>query len=144
MLRSQLLLAMAFAMTACQSVHRPGETVTLSTGETCQVLDQGPDGTRLTCPGSGEIILAHREPILRVTDIPGVPHIPPVPQSGAEAACRAGQYAQGRVQGAAEAAALDAVGLPGNLLGIWRRSQDIARRVEGRPAPATPDPCRTN
>jgi hypothetical protein len=69
-----------------------------------------------------------------------------VPQSQAEAECRAGQYVQGqvtgRVRGAVEGAVLDAAGLPGNTLGIWRRSQEIARRIEGRPAPASPpDPC---
>ncbi len=141
-------------LAACQPVYSPGQSVTLSDGEVCQVLGADPQGTRLQCPQRGTIVADIQTPDInaqlnpeiapgvQLSDIPGVPNIPTIPQTRAEAECRAGQQVQGRVRGAVEGAVLDAVGLPGNTLGIWRRSQEIARRIEGRPAaPATPDPC---
>lgn len=118
------------------------------------MLGVDPQGTRLQCPIRGTIIADIRTPNINdqlnpeiapgvnLSDIPGVPNIPTIPQTQAEAECRVGQNVQGRVRGAVEGAVLDAVGLPGNTLGIWRRSQDIARRIEGRPAPQQAiDPC---
>lgn len=142
------------ALVACQPVHSPGQTVTLSGGEVCTVLGPDPQGTRLDCPDRGIIVADIRRPDLsaslnpeiapgiELSDIPGVPNIPTIPRTQAEAECRAGRYVQNRVTGQVRGAALNAVGLPGNTLGIWRRSQEIARRIEGGPAPArTPDPC---
>lgn len=153
-----LLILPLVAFAACTPTYSPGQTVTLAGGEVCTVLGSDPQGTRLDCPVRGVIIAAIRTPDINaqlnpelapgisLSDIPGVPNIPTIPQSEAEAACRAGQYAQNRVQGevrgAVEGAVLDAAGLPGNTLGIIRRSQEIARRIEGRPAaPAAVDPC---
>ncbi|MEJ6389072.1 hypothetical protein [Gymnodinialimonas ulvae] len=148
------LCAIGAMLAACQPVHAPGHAVPLPDGEVCQVLGPDPQGTRLQCPTRGAIIADIRAPDINeqlnpeiapgvnLSDIPGVPNIPIIPQTRAEAECRAGQNVQGRVRGAVEDAVLDAVGLPGNTLGILRRSQDIARRIEGRPAaPASPDPC---
>lgn len=142
------------ALAACQPTYSPGQTVTLAGGEVCTILGPAPQGTRLDCPTRGLITAAIQTPDInaqlnpelapgvQLSDIPGVPNIPTIPQTQAEAECRAGQYAQNRVRGAAEGAVLGAAGLPGNTLGILRRSQDIARRIEGRPAaPATVDPC---
>lgn len=118
------------------------------------MLGADPQGTRLDCPQRGVIVADIRRPDINaqldpelapgitLSDIPGVPNIPTIPQSQAEAECRAGRYVQNRVAGEVQGAALNAIGLPGNTLGIWRRSQEIARRIEGRPAPAAaPDPC---
>jgi hypothetical protein len=154
-MRSLLLsLAVITPIAACQPVYQAGETVTLADGEVCAVLGPAPQGTRLRCPDRGTIIADIRAPNindqldpeiapgLTLSDIPGVPNIPTIPQSRAEAECRAGQRVQGEVRGAVEGAVLDAVGLPGNTLGIIRRSQSIARRIEGRPdATPAPDPC---
>lgn len=142
------------ALAACQPTYGPGQTVTLSDGETCTVLGPDPAGTQLSCPSRGILIADIQAPDINaqlnpeiapgiaLSDIPGVPNIPTIPQTQAEAACRAGQYAQNRVRGAAQGAVLNAAGLPGNTLGIWRRSQEIARRIEGRPAaPSRVDPC---
>ncbi len=142
------------ALGACQPVYSPGQSITLADGEVCQVLGPDPQGTRLQCPTRGTIVADIQTPDINaqlnpeiapginLSDVPGVPNIPTIPQSRAEAECRAGQHVQGRVRGAVEGAVLDAVGLPGNTLGIWRRSQEIARRIEGRPAtPQAPDPC---
>ncbi|WP_224815296.1 hypothetical protein [Hasllibacter sp. MH4015] len=142
------------ALCACQPSYSPGQTVTLAGGEVCRVVGAEADGTLLDCPMRGQIVADIRAPDLNaqlnqeiapgvaLSDLPGVPNIPTIPQTAAEAECRAGQYAESRVRGAAEGAVLGAVGLPGNTLGIWRRSQEIARRIEGRPAPeAPPDPC---
>lgn len=142
------------ALAACTPAYSPGQSVTLAGGEMCTVLGPDPQGTRLDCPVRGVIIADIQTPDINaqlnpeiapgiaLSDIPGVPNIPTIPQTQAEAECRAGQYAQNRVRGAAEGAVLGAVGLPGNTLGIWRRSQDIARRIEGQPAaPAAVDPC---
>lgn len=141
-------------LAACQPVYEAGQTVTLSDGEVCEVLGAVQQGTRLQCPTRGTIIADIRTPNINeqlnpeiapgvnLSDIPGVPNIPIIPQTQAEAECRVGQNVQGRVRGAVEGAVLDAVGLPGNTLGIIRRSQDIARRIEGRPAPQRAvDPC---
>lgn len=142
------------SVAACQPTYSPGQTVTVAGGEACTVLGPDPHGTRLDCPTRGTIVADIRAPNIneqlnpelapgiQLSDVPGVPNIPVIPQTQAEANCRAGQYAQNRVRGAAEGAVLGAAGLPGNTLGILRRSQEIARRIEGRPAaPATPDPC---
>lgn len=141
-------LLVLLALAACQPAYSPGQTVTLAGGEICTVLGTTPNGTRLDCPQRGMILadIQAPDPGLELSDIPGVPNLPPIPQSQAEAECRAGQYVQGqvtgRVRGAVEGAVLEAAGLPGNTLGIWRRSQEIARRIEGRPASAAPpDPC---
>ncbi|ABD55653.1 hypothetical protein [Jannaschia sp. CCS1] len=161
-----VVLLPLLVLAACQTAYAPGQTVTLAGGEVCTVLGPDPQGTRLTCPTLGVIVADIRTPDIngqiapinatlnpelvpgtgiQLSDVPGaprIPAIPTIPQSEAEAACRAGQYAQSRVRGAAEGAALGAVGLPGNTLGIIRRSQEIARRIEGRPAPAgAADPC---
>ena len=121
--------------------------MTLSDGEVCQVLGADPQGTRLQCPERGTIIADIRAPDINaqldpeiapgitLSDIPGVPNIPTIPQSRAHAECLAGQRVRGEVRGAVEGAVLDAVGLPGNTLGIIRRSQRIARRIEGGPTP---------
>ncbi|MBL4627858.1 MAG: hypothetical protein JKY00_07445 [Roseicyclus sp.] len=139
---------LVLALAACQPVYSPGQTVTLAGGERCTVLGPDPQGTRLDCPTRGVIIAQIQQPDLgfELSDIPGVPDIPSIPRTQAEAECRAGAYVQaqvqGRIRGAAEGAVLNAAGLPGNTLGIWRRSQEIARRIEGRPAaPTPPDPC---
>lgn len=154
----RLALLPILAISACQPTYSPGQTVTLAGGEICTVLGPDPQGTRLNCPTHGVIVADIRTPNINeqlnpelapgisLSDIPGVPNIPIIPQSEAEAACRAGQYAQnrvrGEVQGAVEGAVLDAAGLPGNTLGLIRRSQEIARRIQGRPAaPAPVDPC---
>lgn len=154
----RLFLLPVIAIAACQPTYSPGQTITLAGGEVCTVLGPDSQGTRLNCPVRGVIIADIQAPDINaqlnpelapgisLSDIPGVPNIPVIPRSEAEAACRAGQYAQNRVrsgvQGAVEGAVLDAAGLPGNTLGILRRSQDIARRIEGRPAaPAPTDPC---
>lgn len=154
------------ALAACQTSYAPGQSVTLSDGDVCTVLGPDAQGTRLDCPIRGIIVADIRTPDINaqitpinaalnpelipgtgilLSDVPGVPAIPgipTIPQSEAEALCRASQYAQNRVRGTAEGAVLGAVGLPGNTLGIIRRSQEIARRIEGRPAPAAaPDPC---
>lgn len=151
------------ALSACQTTYAPGQTVTLTGGEVCTVLGPDPQGTRLDCPTRGVIVADIRAPDINaqlnpeiapgidLSDIPGVPNIPTIPtipRTQAEATCRAGAYAENRIRsearGAVEGAVLDAVGLPGNTFGLWRRSQDIARRIEGRPeAPevATVDPC---
>ncbi|WP_341861902.1 hypothetical protein [Gymnodinialimonas sp. 57CJ19] len=153
-----LALLPVLFIAACQPTYNPGQTVTLAGGETCTVLGPDPQGTRLDCATRGVIIADIQTPDInaqlnpeiapgvRLGDIPGVPNIPVIPQTEAEAACRAGQYAQnrvrGEVRGAVEGAVLEAAGLPGNTLGLIRRSQDIARRIEGRPsAPAPVDPC---
>lgn len=154
----RLALLPALMIAACQPTYNPGQTVTLAGGEICTVLGLAPQGTRLDCATRGVIIADIQAPDInarlnpeiapgvQLSDIPGVPNIPVIPQTEAEAACRAGQYAQdrvrGEVRGAVEGAVLEAAGLPGNTLGIIRRSQDIARRIEGRPAaPAPTDPC---
>jgi hypothetical protein len=148
-------IVLALALSACQPSYAPGQSVTLSDGEVCTVLGPSdPTGTRLDCPTRGVIVADIRGPDVNaqlnpeiapgvnLSDIPGVPNIPTIPQSQAEAECRAGRYVQGQVRGQVEGAVLNAAGLPGNTLGIWRRSQEIARRIEGRPAPAAaPDPC---
>ena len=139
---------------ACQPVYAPGQSITLSDGETCEVVGPDPQGTRLNCPQRGVIVADIQTPNIndqlnpeiapgvQLSDIPGVPNIPTIPQSAAEAECRAGRQVQNRVRGAVEGAVLDAVGLPGNTLGIWRRSQRIARRIEGGPQqPQASDPC---
>lgn len=147
----------ALALSACQTTYAPGQTVTLSGGEVCTVLGPDPQGTRLDCPSRSVIVADIRTPDINaqlnpelapgiaLSDIPGVPsipNIPTIPSSQAEAGCRAAQYAQNRVRGAAQDAVLDAVGLPGNTFGIIRRSQEIARRIEGQPdAASAPDPC---
>lgn len=149
------LVALALlALAACQTTYAPGQTVTLAGGETCTVLGPDPQGTRLDCPTRGVIVADIQPPDINaqlnpeiapgvtLSDVPGVPNIPTIPQSEAEAACRAGQYAQNRVRGTVEGAVLEAVGLPGNTLGIIRRSQRIAARIEGRAeGAATVDPC---
>lgn len=142
------------ALAACQTTYAPGQTVTLAGGETCTVLGPDPQGTRLDCPTRGVIIADIQAPDInaqlnpeiapgvQLSDIPGVPNIPIIPQSQAEAECRAAQYAQNRVRGTVESAVLEAAGLPGGTLGLIRRSQRIAARIEGQPtAPAAPDPC---
>lgn len=155
-----------FALAACQTSYEPGQTVTLSDGEVCTVVGPDAQGTQLNCPTRGIIVADIQTPNINeqvapinaalnpeiipgtgilLSDVPGaprVPRIPTVPQSEAHAACLAGQYAQNRVRGAAEGALLGAVGLPGNTLGVIRRSQQIARRIEGRPAPVgSANPC---
>ncbi|QXT41279.1 hypothetical protein [Gymnodinialimonas ceratoperidinii] len=157
-LRLTLLPLALLAVAACQPSYDAGETVTLAGGERCVVLGPAPEGTRLDCATRGEIIADLRPPDInaqldpeiapgvQLSDLPGVPSLPTIPQSEAEAACRASHYAEnrvrGEVRGAVEGAVLEAAGLPGNTLGLIRRSQRIARRIEGRPAPAsTPDPC---
>lgn len=150
----RLALLPLMALAACQPTYNAGQTVTLAGGEACTVLGPDPQGTRLDCPTRGVIVADIQTPNIneqlnpeiapgiQLSDLPGVPNIPTIPQTQAEASCRAGQYAQNQVRGAAEGAVLGAVGLPGNTLGIWRRSQEIARRIEGRPAaPAPVDPC---
>ncbi|MEX3014875.1 hypothetical protein [Gymnodinialimonas hymeniacidonis] len=152
--RTIFILPCLGVLLACQPAYSPGQTITLADGEVCQVLGPDPQGTRLQCATRGTIVADIQTPDINaqlnpelapgvnLSDIPGVPNIPVIPQSRAEAECRAGQHVQGRVRGAVEGAVLDAVGLPGNTLGIWRRSQEIARRIEGRPAaPAPSDPC---
>ncbi len=153
-----LLLLPVVALIACQPVYSPGQTVTLADGEICTVVGPTAQGTLLDCPVRGRIIADIQTPDINaqlnpqiapgieLSDIPGVPNIPTIPQTQAEAQCRAGQYAQNRVRGeargAVEGAVLDAIGLPGNTLGIIRRSQRIANRIEGRSAaPAAVDPC---
>ena len=143
------LLTLPFlSLAACTPTYTPGQTVTLAGGEVCTVLGVESQGTRLDCPTRGTIIADVRRPDINaqlnpeiapgieLSDIPGVPNIPTIPRTEAEAQCRAGLYAQNRVQGAVGGAVLDAVGLPGNTLGIIRRSQRIAARIEGRDAPA--------
>ncbi len=159
----RLALILLLAIAACQPVYSPGQTLRLADGEVCTVLGPDPQGTRLDCPTRGVIIADIRTPDINaqldpelapgihLSDIPGVPNvpnIPTVPQSRAEAECRGAQYVQGRVRsearGAVEGAVLGAAGLPGNTFSIWRRSQEIARRIDGRPDPARPapvDPC---
>lgn len=149
-----LLILPVVTLVACQPVYSPGQTVTLAGGETCTVVGPDPQGTQLDCPVRGRIIADIQTPDINaqlnpeiapgidLSDIPGVPNIPTIPQTQAEAQCRAGQYAQNRVRGEVQGAVLQAVGLPGNTLGIIRRSQRIARRIEGRPsAPAAIHPC---
>ncbi|GAB5445614.1 hypothetical protein [Gymnodinialimonas sp.] len=153
-MKSLVLLPLMLALAACVPTYSPGQTVTLARGETCTVLGPATNGTRLDCPERGIIVADIQTPDInaqlnpelapgiQLSDVPGVPNIPTIPQTQAEAECRAGQYAEARVRGAAEGAVLGAAGLPGNTLGILRRSQEIARRIEGRPAaPAPPDPC---
>lgn len=153
-MRYLIAVPLLLALTACQTSYAPGQTVTLAGGETCTILGPAPQGTRLDCAQQGVIVADIQAPDInaqlnpeiapgvQLSDVPGVPNIPIIPQTQAEAGCRAGQYAQNRVRGAAEGAVLGAVGLPGNTLGILRRSQEIAARIEGRPsAPQAPDPC---
>ncbi|MBY4892587.1 hypothetical protein KUL25_07395 [Rhodobacteraceae bacterium N5(2021)] len=147
------LLPAVAALVACAPTYSPGQSVTLADGEICTVLGRVSQGTRLDCPTRGVIVADIQTPNIneqlnpeiapgiQLSDVPGVPNIPVIPLTQAEAECRAGQYAQNRVRGAAEGAVLGAIGLPGNTLGIIRRSQRIAARIEGRPNAATADPC---
>jgi len=84
-------------------------------------------------------------PGITLSDLRGVcdiPAIPTNPQSHQEAECRAGRHVRNRITGGMQGAALNAIGLPGNTLEIWRRSREIARRIENRAEPeAALDPC---
>lgn len=84
-------------------------------------------------------------PGITLSDLRGVcdiPAIPTNPQSHQEAECRAGRCVRNRITGGMQGAALNAIGLPGNTLEIWRRSREIARRIENRAEPeAALDPC---